>query len=190
MSSKHHTIQHLLSVFPSDLFNGFVGCVSSARISGRDIMTQQDMTASSRDRESLWSSFIQTITDYILSIPIEYQPRRGDTIGIHTTNIYEISPTSYVFWTGSEAVDRFYTPYDINGTIPKCFNTLEEFGPNYWAHINDCNRFHVRPSFISKFELKGEPSFATNDDKNYLRISVILGRWCALLYMQSNKIEK
>jgi hypothetical protein len=183
MPAKHHILQHLLTLFPSNIFIGFTASINGSDMSS--IMSQQDMESASIHQKPLWPSFIDAITTYILTIPIEYQPKRGDTIGIHPANYTTIPPTSVVFWNGNQAIDRHYSSFTKDGGVPLCFNVLEEMMPDHWSNIvRTTDVVPVRQGLLNGYKLLCEPEFATDKGKDYLRVQVLLGRYECLVYMR------
>ncbi len=128
MPAAEHYLSDLLEEFPSDIIED----VNCEEIEDND----QD--------------FADNLTKYILTIPKDNQPKRGDLVRLHGGNRND----GIFFWTGKEII-CYGTNYSEYGHVPDYFSACEEFPPNHWENVMEYNSsyIHVHPHYLMKMRI-------------------------------------
>ncbi len=106
-------------------------------------------------KESLFEEDFQLLSDYILTLPIDSQPKPGDIVRAIRQEqlVYERSPRGNIrylrmFWSGSNLTRADHTEHQ-----PFEYLVLIDYPPDFWKH-QQIEKIYIEPWILSDFTFR------------------------------------
>jgi hypothetical protein len=165
--ATQYALEYLLQEFPTDMLNKYVNYSEATQpacgLYGKRIIKIPSSISDNIYVREESEKFMNELTEYILCLPSNRQPRRGDTIcfrSVHYRN------NDVFFWTGAKVIGIEYCE-DEYGHVPNEFLGGEEFPFDHWKNVITHNYIcPVRKTYLLQMNIEDTKYFtypATNE---------------------------